>query len=103
MFDTMAEGPRCGDLVPDDAMDELERLLDADDDCPECTPDWVDDGALSGTLLDYGRTTYHPPAALADHVRVATTPADFPAAAAQPPTRAVGCWASQTTRRYRPK
>ncbi|HEY0696869.1 MAG TPA: HNH endonuclease, partial [Micromonospora sp.] len=24
---------------------------------------------LSGTLLDYGRTTYHPPAGLADHVR----------------------------------
>ena len=24
---------------------------------------------LSGTLLDHGRTTYHPPAALADHVR----------------------------------
>ena len=25
---------------------------------------------LSGAVLDYGRTTYHPPAALADHVRV---------------------------------
>jgi hypothetical protein len=24
---------------------------------------------LSGTLLDYGRTTYHPPAGLADHIR----------------------------------
>ncbi len=24
---------------------------------------------LSGTLLDHGRTTYHPPAALADHIR----------------------------------
>jgi hypothetical protein len=24
---------------------------------------------LSGTALDYGRTTYHPPTALADHVR----------------------------------
>ncbi|HEX5813059.1 MAG TPA: HNH endonuclease signature motif containing protein, partial [Pseudonocardia sp.] len=24
---------------------------------------------LSGTLLDHGRTTYHPPAGLADHVR----------------------------------
>ena len=24
---------------------------------------------LSGTLLDHGRTTYHPPAALADHVK----------------------------------
>jgi hypothetical protein len=24
---------------------------------------------LSGTLLDHGRTTYHPPAGLADHIR----------------------------------
>lgn len=24
---------------------------------------------LSGTLLDYGRTTYHPPTGLADHIR----------------------------------
>ena len=33
---------------------------------------------LSGTVLDYGRTTYHPPAALADHVRVRDVYCRFP-------------------------
>jgi hypothetical protein len=33
---------------------------------------------LSGTLLDYGRTTYHPPAGLADHVRVRDQHCRFP-------------------------
>jgi hypothetical protein len=33
---------------------------------------------LSGTALDYGRTTYHPPAGLADHVRVRDVTCRFP-------------------------
>ena len=33
---------------------------------------------LSGTLLDYGRTTYHPPAGLADHVRARDVYCRFP-------------------------
>lgn len=33
---------------------------------------------LSGALLDYGRTTYHPPAALADHVRARDQYCRFP-------------------------
>jgi hypothetical protein len=33
---------------------------------------------LSGTVLDYGRTTYHPPAGLADHVRVRDQHCRFP-------------------------
>ena len=33
---------------------------------------------LSGTALDYGRTTYHPPAALADFVRVRDLTCRFP-------------------------
>ena len=41
---------------------------------------------LSGTLLDYGRTTYHPPAGLADHVRARDVYCRAPAAAAKPPT-----------------
>jgi hypothetical protein len=34
--------------------------------------------SLSGTVLDYGRTTYHPPAGLADHVRVRDEHCRFP-------------------------
>ena len=33
---------------------------------------------LSGTLLDHGRTTYHPPAALADHVKARDLYCRFP-------------------------
>jgi hypothetical protein len=33
---------------------------------------------MSGTVLDYGRTTYHPPAALADHVRARDVYCRFP-------------------------
>jgi hypothetical protein len=33
---------------------------------------------LSGTVLDYGRTTYHPPAGLADHVRARDRYCRFP-------------------------
>ena len=33
---------------------------------------------LSGTLLDHGRSTYHPPAALADHVRARDVYCRFP-------------------------
>ena len=33
---------------------------------------------LSGTLLDHGRTTYHPPAGLADHVRARDVYCRFP-------------------------
>ena len=33
---------------------------------------------LSGTLLDHGRTTYHPPAGLADHVRARDVHCRFP-------------------------
>ena len=33
---------------------------------------------LSGTLLDHGRTTYHPPAALADHVKARDLHCRFP-------------------------
>jgi hypothetical protein len=33
---------------------------------------------LSGTVLDYGRTTYHPPAGPADHVRVRDLHCRFP-------------------------
>ena len=33
---------------------------------------------LSGTLLDHGRTTYHPPTALADHVRARDVHCRFP-------------------------
>jgi hypothetical protein len=33
---------------------------------------------LSGTFLDYGRTTYHPPAGLADHVRIRDQHCRFP-------------------------
>jgi hypothetical protein len=33
---------------------------------------------LSGTVLDYGRTTYHPPAGLADHVRARDVHCRFP-------------------------
>ena len=33
---------------------------------------------LSGTLLDHGRTTYHPPAGLADHVRARDAHCRFP-------------------------
>jgi len=33
---------------------------------------------LSGTLLDHGRTTYHPPTGLADHVRARDVHCRFP-------------------------
>ena len=33
---------------------------------------------LSGTVLDYGRSTYHPPAALADHIRARDLHCRFP-------------------------
>jgi hypothetical protein len=33
---------------------------------------------LSGTVLDYGRTTYHPPAGLADHIRARDQHCRFP-------------------------
>ncbi len=40
----------------------------------------------SGTLLDHGRSTYRPPAGLADHVRARDSTAASPSAAAAPPT-----------------
>lgn len=48
-------GPVPADLARDIATDAVWKRLVSD--------------PLSGAVLDYGRTTYHPPAALADHVR----------------------------------
>ena len=46
---------------------------------------------LSGTLLDHGRSTYHPPAGLADHVRARDVYCRFP-----------GCRRTSRRRRTRP-
>ena len=40
---------------------------------------------LSGTVLDYGRSTYHPPTGLADHIRARDVP--LPVPAVPPPRR----------------
>jgi hypothetical protein len=60
----VGHGPIPADLARHIAADAVWRRLLTD--------------PLSGTLLDYGRTTYHPPAALADHVRARDQYCRFP-------------------------
>jgi hypothetical protein len=60
----VGHGPIPADLAREAAADAVWRRLVTD--------------PLSGTVLDYGRTTYHPPAGLADHVRVRDQYCRFP-------------------------
>jgi Domain of unknown function (DUF222)/HNH endonuclease len=60
----IGHGPIPADLARETAADAVWRRLVTD--------------PLSGTVLDYGRTTYHPPAGLADHVRVRDQHCRFP-------------------------
>jgi hypothetical protein len=60
----VGHGPIPASLARETAADAVWRRLVTD--------------PLSGTLLDYGRTTYHPPAGLADHVRARDVYCRFP-------------------------
>jgi HNH endonuclease/Domain of unknown function (DUF222) len=60
----VGHGPIPADLARDIAADAVWHRLLTD--------------PLSGTLLDYGRTTYHPPAALDDHIRARDQHCRFP-------------------------
>jgi hypothetical protein len=60
----VGHGPIPACLARDTATDAVWRRLVTD--------------PLSGTVLDYGRTTYHPPAGLADHVRARDLTCRFP-------------------------
>ena len=60
----VGEGPIPASLAREIAADGVWRRLVTD--------------PLSGTVLDFGRTTYHPPAGLADHVRVRDLTCRFP-------------------------
>jgi hypothetical protein len=60
----VGHGPIPADLARDTATDAVWHRLVTD--------------PLSGTLLDHGRTTYHPPAGLADFVRARDTYCRFP-------------------------
>jgi hypothetical protein len=60
----VGHGPIPADLAREIAADGVWRRLVTD--------------PLSGTVLDYGRATYHPPAGLADHVRARDLHCRFP-------------------------
>jgi Domain of unknown function (DUF222)/HNH endonuclease len=60
----VGHGPIPAGLARDTAADAVWRRLITD--------------PLSGTVLDHGRATYHPPAGLADHVRARDTYCRFP-------------------------
>ena len=60
----VGHGPIPADLAREIAVEGVWRRLVTD--------------PLSGTVLDYGRSTYHPPAGLADHVRARDVHCRFP-------------------------